>query len=234
MQQLSIKSAGAARGLIGMVADEFFARHRIKLSSDFAAVGTTFDRVSEAMRTHEDCGLTILTPAFFRRLQQAFPQRVTLGGSLGSTTTCFSCGGDAGAFQISTVDALRRTLSEVDAVYTGDTRQSTVGRHLIYVLEALGLRGELRPDVVEFPGGAQAVAALAGVGGKRVLAFAQRSEVLQIPKVLFVGPLPEPFHLATEYVLGVIDNAAAAEEFAAFLTAGLLESVRRESGFDPV
>jgi molybdate transport system substrate-binding protein len=234
MQQLSIKSAGAARGLIGMVSDEFFARHRIKLSSDFAAVGTTFDRVSEAMRTHEDCGLTILTPAFFRRLQQAFPQRVTLGGSLGSTTTCFSCSGDAGAFQISTVDALRRTLSEVDAVYTGDTRQSTVGRHLIYVLEALGLRGELRPDVVEFPGGAQAVAALAGVEGKRVLAFAQRSEVLQIPKVLFVGPLPEPFHLATEYVLGVIDNAAAAEEFAAFLTAGLLESVRRESGFDPV
>jgi hypothetical protein len=234
MQQLSIKSAGAARGLIGMVSDEFFARHRIELSSEFAAVGTTFDRVSEAMRAQEDCGLTILTPAFFQRLQQAFPQRVTLGGSLGSTMTCFACRSDAGAFQISTVDALRRTLSQVDAVYTGDTRQSTVGRHLIYVLETLGLIDELRPDVVEFPGGAQAVAALADVEGKRVLAFAQRSEVLQNAEVLFVGPLPEAFRLATEYVLAVIDNAPAAEDFAAFLTAGSLESARRASGFDPV
>jgi molybdate transport system substrate-binding protein len=46
--------------------------------------------------------------------------------------------------------------------------------------------------------------------------------------------LPEAFHLATEYILGVIDNAPAAEDFAVFLTAGLLASARRESGFDLV
>ncbi|MCP2091765.1 UNVERIFIED_ORG: molybdate transport system substrate-binding protein [Paraburkholderia sediminicola] len=234
MQQLTIKSAGAARGLIGMVSDAFCAHRRITLLADFAAVGTTFERVSEAMREQRHCDLTVLTPALLLRLQQAFPLRVLSAGSLGSTMTCFACRGDVRAFDISTIETLRRTLSEVDAIYTGDIRQSTVGRHLVHMLETLGLTGDLRPNVVEFPGGAPAVAALGDAKDKRVLAFAQRTEVLQNSGAVLAGPLPHAFRLATEYVLAVIDHAQAAQDFAAFLTAESLANTRRESGFDPV
>jgi hypothetical protein len=234
MRQLTIKSAGAARGLIGMVSDAFLARHRITLLADFAAVGTTFERVSEAMRAQQHCDLTVLTPALLQRLEQAFPHRVSAAGSLGSTMTCFACRGDVRAFDVSTVETLRRTLGEVDAIYTGDTRQSTVGRHLVHMLETLGLTGDLRPNVVEFPGGAPAVEALDDAKDKRVLAFAQRTEVLQNPGAVLVGPLPQTFRLATEYVLAVIDHSQPAQDFAAFLTAESLASTRRESGFDPV
>jgi molybdate transport system substrate-binding protein len=230
---LYVKSAGAARGLIGSVSDVFTGRQQIELSAQFGAVGTTFDRVREAMLAHDRCDLAVLTPALVRRLQDAFPQRVSPGGSLGSTVTCLACRGDAQSFDIATVDALRRTLSKLDVIFTGDTQQSTVGRHLSLVLERLGLVGELCPDVVSFAGGADAVAALGTAAGKRALACAQLTEVRQHPEAVFVGPFPEAFHLATEYVLAIIDNGRPARDFAAFLTGSLVESARRESGFDP-
>ena len=233
MEHLYIKSAGAARGLIGAVSDAFAGRQRVELSAQFGAVGTTFDRVREAMLTDDHCDLAVLTPALLRRLQEDFPRRVSAAGSLGSTVTCLACHRAAEAFDISTVDALRETLSAVDVIFTGDTRQSTVGRHLTHVLERLGISGERCPDVVGFAGGADAVAALSTAAGKRALACAQLTEVRQHPEAVFVGPFPEAFHLATEYMLAIIDNGQAARDFAAFLTGPSAADERRKSGFDP-
>jgi molybdate transport system substrate-binding protein len=232
MEHLYIRSSGAAYGLIGTLSNGFSASRQIELSSEFAAVGTTFERVRDALLTDQRCDLAVLTPALAQRLIGEFPDRVTPGGSLGITATCLACVGDAKAFDISTVDALRKTFSSLDVIYTGDTRHSTVGRHLMQVLERLDLADGLGPEVVDFPGGALAVAALRDTD-KRALACAQLTEIRQHADATSVGPLPGKFHLASEYVLAIIDKAPAATHFAAMLTDASQVETRRRSGFEP-
>ncbi|QWA10014.1 hypothetical protein GTU79_22500 [Sodalis ligni] len=232
MKDLYIKSAGAARGLIESTCEEFSAHRQLRLSKEFAAVGTTFDRARQALSAGEHCDLVALTPDLLRRLAGEFPERIAPAGTLGFTPTCLACRQGVEPADISTVAALRRAISAVDAIFTGDLRQSTIGRHTVYLLKSLGFDSRSTPDIVEFPGGAQAVAAMAAAD-KSVLAIAQLTEIRLHPSAVLVGPLPAEYYLATEYVLGVVDDSPAAWDYAALLTDLSQEQTRRQCGFNP-
>ncbi|WP_213991500.1 substrate-binding domain-containing protein [Sodalis sp. dw_96] len=233
MKDLYIKSAGAARGLIESTCDGFSARRQFRLVKEFAAVGTTFDRARQAMSEHERCDLVALTPDLLHRLGEEFPQRIAPAGSLGFTPTCLACRPGVEPVDISTVNALRRAISDVEVIFTGDLRQSTIGRHTVYLLKSLGLDSRATPDIVEFPGGAQAVAAIMATE-KSVLAIAQLTELRLHPSAILVGPLPAEYYLATEYALGVVDDSPAAWDYAALLTGLSHEETRRQCGFNPL
>ncbi|WP_413741513.1 molybdate ABC transporter substrate-binding protein [Sodalis sp. RH15] len=232
MNDLYIISAGAARGLIESTCEEFSAPRQLTPAKEFAAVGTTFDRARQAMSVHERCDLVALTPDLLQRLTGEFPGRIAPAGTLGFTPTCLACRQGVEPVDISTVDALRRAISETDAIFTGDLRQSTIGRHTVHLLASLGLDPLATPEVVEFPGGAQAVAAMATTE-KSVLAIAQLTEIRLHPSAVLVGSLPAEFYLATEYVLGVVDDSPAAWDYAALLTGVSRQETRRQCGFNP-
>jgi len=232
MEHLYINSAGAARGLIETTSAGLAEVRQFAPVTEFAAVGATFDLVRQAMAANKRCDLVVLTPDLLQRLAEEFPRRVTPAGSLGFTPTCLACRSGVKPADISTVDALRRAIGDVEVIFTGDLRQSTIGRHTVHLLRSLGFEGKSAPGVVDFPGGAQAVAALATTD-KRVLACAQLTEIRLHPSAVLVGPLPAEFYLATEYVLGVIDGSQPARDYAALLTGAVLEETRRQSGFNP-
>jgi len=138
-QPLHILSAGAAFGLITASRAAFEARADCAIIAQFAAVGTTEERVRAALDAVGEGILFVLTPAVITTLIADFPGRIVPAGTLGTTPGALACAGDPSAYDIGTVAALRATLAGLDSIYTGDLTKSTIGRHLVRVIEGLGL-----------------------------------------------------------------------------------------------
>lgn len=236
IQNLYIKSAGAAQGLITALSGAFRSHHAIELHCEYEAAGAAYDSTLVAALAGHPPGLVVLTPPLLDRLSQTLRTGVRRVGSLGTVVTGLVARSDGGPYNISTVDALRSSLSELDLLLVPDLEKSTGGRHLAHVLQSLGMNRVGGPPMQEYAGGAEAVAALLQIGaGRRVLACAQRTELLDLPNVTFVGEFPATLHLSTEYVLGVIEGEEAfmAERFAGLLTDSTNAGLRRKCGFEP-
>ena len=80
------------------------------------------------------------------------------------------------------------------------------------------------------------MAAMAAAGDRAAVGCTQATEILYTPGVALVGPLPEPFALATDYsgaVVAASDRASAAREFCELLGGSQSRDLRRRSGFLP-
>ena len=78
------------------------------------------------------------------------------------------------------------------------------------------------------------MSAMAAAGDLAAIGCTQASEILYTPGVTLVGPLAEPFALATDYAAAVAAatrNAPAAREFCAMLVGSRASALRRRSGF---
>ena len=78
------------------------------------------------------------------------------------------------------------------------------------------------------------MAAMAAAGDPAAVGCTQASEILYTPGVALVGPLPEPFALATDYSAAVAAarvRSSAAREFCAMLGGLPSAELRRRSGF---
>jgi molybdate transport system substrate-binding protein len=78
---------------------------------------------------------------------------------------------------------------------------------------------------------------LAESGPPGALGCTQVTEILYTPGLTLVGPLPEPFGLATVYAAGVArgaSDAALATTFIELLSGEDVAAERRAGGFDPV
>ena len=135
---------------------------------------------------------------------------------------------------ISTPEALKRTLMETKSLTYMDPTRGTSGKHFDEsVLPALGIRDEVRKKAVLGEGGyiAEKVAR-----GEVDIAFHQMTEMLPVPGVTVVGPLPKELNKVTVYAASVmkgakhpaeakalVDFLASAEGRKAFLARGFSE-----------
>ena len=237
-QTLHILSAGAAFGIVSACRAEFEVRQGCVIEAKFAAVGSTEDQVRAILDGAPgagSCGMIVLTPALIASLSEHYKGRVVAAGTLGTTPGSLACSGDPKNYDISTVPALRSTLESLDVIYTGDVHKSTVGRHLLRVVDSLGLSGN-RPRIIGFPGGAKAVEMLAEAGDQRALACAQLTEIRQNASASAIGSLPGEYALNTEYALAVIGGpqASLGAGFASSLTEAARAGIRLACGFEPV
>ncbi|HET9576852.1 MAG TPA: substrate-binding domain-containing protein, partial [Usitatibacter sp.] len=107
---------------------------------------------------------------------------------------------------ISTPEALKRTLLQAKSLTYMDPARGTSGRHFDQsVLPALGIRDEVRAKTVFGEGGfiAEKVAR-----GEVEIAFHQITEILPVPGVTVVGPLPGELQKVTVYSGAVMKGAA--------------------------
>ena len=111
------------------------------------------------------------------------------------------------------------------------------GRHVVAVLARLGIAAETAARLAVFPNGATAMRALAESGAPGALGCTQVTEILYTPGLTLVGPLPEPFGLATVYAAGVARGAtepALAAAFIELLSGDGAAAERRAGGLEPV
>jgi molybdate transport system substrate-binding protein len=225
-------SAGAAERLITHEAPPWLIDID-SLVCKFGAVGRVCELVADAKRRGAPCDVVILPPGLVPPLSRALHDELVVVGSLGTAATGIAHRADALQPEITSVDALRKVLLECTALYVPDMEKSTGGRHARSVLESLGLLTMLQPRLHERPGGAEAVAALAAVREGRPIAFAQATEVGGSSGVIFGGPLPGEFRLATEYVVCTFKNTSdpVVGLFAESLTGADAAMYRKLSGF---
>jgi len=105
---------------------------------------------------------------------------------------------------------LKRTLLDAKSVTYMDPSRGTSGRHFDEsVLPALGIRDQVRAKATLGEGGfiAEKVAR-----GEVEIAFHQITEILPVPGVTVVGPLPKELQKLTVYSGAVMKSATHAAE----------------------
>ena len=116
---------------------------------------------------------------------------------------------------ISTPEALKRTLIEAKSLTYMDPARGTSGKHFDEsVLPALGIRDQVRAKATLGEGGfiAEKVAR-----GEVEIAFHQITEILPVQGVTVVGPLPKELQKLTVYSGAVMKSAKHAPEAQALL-----------------
>jgi molybdate transport system substrate-binding protein len=99
---------------------------------------------------------------------------------------------------ISTVDAFRRTLLAARAI--AHTVHGASGMYVPTLLERLGIAAEMKPKTVTRPGGFIGVVV---ASGEAEIAVQQISELLAVPGIELVGPLPDEVQKVFETAAGM-------------------------------
>jgi molybdate transport system substrate-binding protein len=104
----------------------------------------------------------------------------------------------AGVPDIATPEALRLALLAAPAIaYSDPASGATTGIHLLRMMEMMGIAETMAPRSLVFAQGLDAAKAVAE--GRAALVMTQISEILAVPGVRLVGPLPAAVNLVTPY-----------------------------------
>jgi molybdate transport system substrate-binding protein len=138
----------------------------------------------------------------------------------------------AGALKpnIASVDALKATLIAAKSVAYS---QGASGRHFVSVISRLGIVNALRPKTIIVQGEPVAAAVAAG---EVEIGVQQIAELLPVPGIDIVGPLPGDMQKIIVYMAGVPAEGAdrdTAETLVKFLTSEAAAQVLKQKGMDP-
>lgn len=221
---LKVLSSNGMHGSLAALAPQFerASGHRLDITYD---TGVGFgERVARGERP--DVG--IITVQIIAALAQ---QGITAAPRL-LARSGVGVGVRAGAARpdVSSVAALTRALLAAPSVTF--TKKGASGIHFAGVIEQLGIADAVRAKAVTPDGG------LVGellVAGRAELAVQQVSELVAVPGVHLVGPLPPEVQLYTEVAATVFAGsarAAAAQEFVEFLASAGARAVYRDKGME--
>jgi molybdate transport system substrate-binding protein len=131
---------------------------------------------------------------------------------------------------IGSADALKAALVAAKSIAYS---QGASGRHFVSVISRLGLVNALRPKTIIVQGKPVAAAV---ASGEVEIGVQQIAELLPIPGVDIVGPLPGDMQKIIVYVAGVPAEATdseAAKTFVKFLTSEAAAQGLKQNGMDP-
>lgn len=177
----------------------------------------------------EACDFVVLAAATIERLAAA--GRVHREGSVDLARSGMAIAIPAGAPRpdISSEAAVRAAVASAQGVgySTGPS-----GKHVLRLLERWGLAGSARR--VEAPPGVPVATFLAG--GDAAIGFQQMSELLGMPGIDIVGPLPPDIQLTTVFRAAVCTASRqreATEALLRFLASPETAAVKRRWGMEP-
>jgi molybdate transport system substrate-binding protein len=133
---------------------------------------------------------------------------------------------------VSSVEAFRRTLLNAKSI--AHTVHGASGRYVPVLLERLGIAQQMKPRTVTREGGY-----IGGVvaAGEAEIAIQQIVELLAVPGIDVVGPLPDELQKVFETAAGIFTasaRAAAAEALLRFFLAPANAAVFRNKGLEAV
>jgi molybdate transport system substrate-binding protein len=132
---------------------------------------------------------------------------------------------------ISTVDALKRTLANAKSI---GYSSGPSGVYIVTMFDRLGMMDQLKPKLKQTPSGVFVGGIIAN--GDVEIGFQQVSELSQFEGVDYVGPLPAPVQLYTVFSSGILAGAKeteAARALVRFITSPQAGAVYRKRGMEP-
>jgi len=154
---------------------------------------------------------------------------------IASSATAIAVKAGAAKPDISTPEALRRTLLDAKAIsYTDPAAGGASGIYFAKLLDRMGIADEIHAKTKFPPPSGYAGMFLAS--GEADLAVQQVPELLHVPGIEIVGPLPGDLHMVTVFVAGIpVDSAQPALAKALIESLGTPEAkaLFRSKGLEP-
>jgi molybdate transport system substrate-binding protein len=161
--------------------------------------------------------------------------KIAGGATLGSSIFAFGVKHGAPKPDISSVDALKKTLLAAHAIgYTDPAAGGASGVYFSKMIEKLGIAAEIKAKS-KFPPPAGFVGTLL-TSGQVDLAFQSKPELTTTEGVDVVGPPPGDLGHSNTFAVGIgakSPNSAAGAAFIKFLTTPDAQAVFKAKGFDP-
>lgn len=225
--EIAILSAGAAQSPLKAALPAFESRTGYKVNIAFAPAGEIARRVGAG----EVFDLLIIPAEAVDGYEK---QGKVVPGSrapLGKVGIGVAVREGASSPDISTPEAFKQALLAAKSIVYIDPARGTSGKHFAGVLQQLGIADAVNAKAQLGSGGY----VVAPVGrGEIELGVHQISEILPVPGVKLVGPLPEALQKWTVYTAVAMPGAKspeAARELVAFLTGAEARALFAPKGF---
>ncbi len=211
--ELTVMSVGAVKSPFVAVADAWEKATGNSVTATFNPAGD----VRRKLAAGAAADIVILPREDFADLERDGAVVVGSRRNLGGVAMAAAVKKGAPVPDVSTPEALKRTLLEAKSVTYMDPERGTSGKHFDEtVLRRLGIRDEVRAKARLGEGGyiAEKVAR-----GEVEIVFHNLTEILPVEGVTLVGLLPAELQRPTVYSGAVMKNARAAAEAQALLDA---------------
>jgi len=225
--EILVLSGGAAQSALGAVLPVFEARtgHRVNIA--YAPAGEIARRVGAG----EVFDLLVLPAENIEAYEKQGKAVPGTRAPLGKVGIGVAVREGAPAPDISTPEAFKQALLAAKSIVYIDPARGTSGKHFAGVLRELGIADVVNAKAQLGSGGY----VVAPVGrGEIELGIHQISEILPVPGVKLVGPLPEALQKWTVYTAVAMPGAKspdAARELVAFLTSAEARALSAPKGF---
>ncbi len=233
--EIRMLSAGAVGEIVRDLAGEFERARGSKISAEW----TRSPLVLERIRSGELFDVVITTQsriaALIREGRLASDSAAVLARSgIGVAVKAGETKPDIG-----TVDAFVHALRTARSIACADPAFGTAsGLYLVELFDWLGLTAELKPKMrlIGAVGGKPVVVCEAVADGKAELGIQQIAEIVSVPGVDLVGPLPPEIQHMTVFavaVASVAQNPGLARDYVTFLTSEAAKTVIAANGMEP-
>jgi molybdate transport system substrate-binding protein len=199
--EVTVMSGGAVKSAFTEAAKAWERKTGNKVNATFAPAGELRRKIAAG-----ESADVLIVP---RENVAEFDTAGALAGSSGRDLAGVAMGAavrkGAPVPDISTPEALKRTLLETKSLTYMDPTKGTSGKHFDEsVLPALGIRDQVRAKTTFGEGGyiAEKVAK-----GEVDMAFHQITEIMPVPGVTVVGPLPKELNKVTVYTASIMKGA---------------------------
>ncbi len=227
---LVVPSAAAVRAGLMNLPQRFEAATGNHLRFEFGTAGTTRDKVTSGA----PFDLAIAPPAQIADLTKRGFLVEGKGGPLGTTKLGIAVKIGAIKPALISPDDFKAALLNADSVGLADpSTGATTGIYFAKLLTELGIAETLKLKVKVYPDGNGAMEALAR--GEVAIAAGQISEIMPVPGVELVAPLPDAIQLKTVYAVGLSaksPNREAAEKLLEIMGNSESKAALKASGFD--
>ena len=227
--ELKVLTAGAFKPVVAALAPVFEGQtgHTVRIENDTA--GALARRIGNG----EAFDVVVLTPAAMELLEQA--GRVARGSSVRLARVAIGVAVKQGAPlpAIGSESDFRQALLAARAVaYIDPAAGGSSGIYLTQLFQRMGIVAQIAPKAVLVPGG---LVAQRLVSGEADLALHQISEILAVPGVTLVGPIPAEVQNYTVYAGGLAATSAdlpAARAFLELLAGERAKTVLKDKGME--
>jgi molybdate transport system substrate-binding protein len=227
MTKLRVLSTLAVMGAMRDLAAQYESETGTRIAADFAPTVGLLNR----LRADEAADIAILTAQGIDDLTRDGVIRAGTRSDVALSFVGIAIKAGASRPDIGTVAAFRQTLLSARSI--AYSRIGASGIFFAGLIERLGIAAEVNAKAVVVPSGftAERVA-----NGEVELAVQQISELMVVPNIEVVGPLPAEIQTVATFSAGILarsEQAEAADGFLRFLASPAIAPVLRRAGLEP-
>jgi molybdate transport system substrate-binding protein len=227
---LKVISAGAVRGLIAQIIDDY--SHQTGQKFDFT-IGTT-GQLRTVITSGQPADLVIVSVPLMGEMEKTGKLTPGSRAELGRVGIGVAVKDGASVPEVASPDAFKKALVEAKSVaYTDPAEGGTSGIYFAGLTERLGIGDAIKQKAVLTKGGREAAIEVAE--GRAEMAVIYVSEAIAVKGVKVAGLLPPSLQDYSAYAAAIPQNstdAAAARAFIAALTSAAMAERWRANGFE--